>query len=466
MASLALKYRPSNFQDLVGQLHATKSLKNAITHNLLHHAYLFFGSRGVGKTSMARILAKCLNCLEYESPTETPCTSCTNCKEIEKSISLDVLEMDAASNRGIDSVRELRENVKFLPMKSRYKVYIIDEVHALTHDAFNALLKTLEEPPKHVVFIFATTEFHKIPETILSRCQSFSFKKFKLEEIENRLKDILQKEETLYDDEVLPIISEHSEGSLRDALSLLDKLLSYAGGTPLSMIHVQDVLEIIPESVALKVLISIQQRDHVNILKILYDLYQEGLDLRTFLSVLLKYLRNLLLLQQNIQIHQSFMEVAKQKGLLSWDKSEVMFVFRRILKLYQNWFQISLSSEGEGYLFVEVSFLSLLNELEQPSLSKILQKIQGLNIEEEKEDSSLPSKKKPSNLILETTEKKNEQTFTVSEIERSEEVIHKKEIKEKLPTNLTENVGFTIQKEFMGEQVSEQKGMFKKHLDT
>ena len=218
---LARKYRPQSFDELQGQEHITKILKQAIETKRIAHSFLFCGPRGIGKTSCARILAKSLNC--QEGPTLKPCGVCFICQEIAKGNSFDVIEIDGASNRGIDEIRALRENVKFAPSYGRYKIYIVDEVHMLTSEALNALLKTLEEPPSQVIFIFATTEAHKVPSTILSRCQRFDFKRISLETISSNLKDISKKEGVKVQDEALFAIAKASSGSMRDALGILDQ---------------------------------------------------------------------------------------------------------------------------------------------------------------------------------------------------------------------------------------------------
>lgn len=221
--SLYLKYRPQNFSTIVGQNHVVQTIKNSLKKNKVNHAYLFCGSRGTGKTSTARIIAKSLNCLQIED-SYNPCNQCENCKAINQNHLIDLIEIDAASNRGIDEIRELREKIQFSPTHGKAKVYIIDEVHMLTKEAFNALLKTLEEPPSHAYFILATTEAHKIPETIISRCQQFNFKRINQEDIKNRLKEISNEEGIIVDDPSLDLIARLAEGGLRDAIGLLEQI--------------------------------------------------------------------------------------------------------------------------------------------------------------------------------------------------------------------------------------------------
>ena len=234
----ARKYRPQTFDDLVGQEHVTRTLKNAVEQNRLAHAYLFVGPRGIGKTSTARILAKALNCIH--GPTVTPCGVCDNCKEIAAGNSLDVLEIDGASNNGVEQVRELRDNVRYAPAKGKYKIYIIDEVHMLTSQAFNALLKTLEEPPEHVKFIFATTEPQKLLPTILSRCQRFDLHRIPTNLIAQHLQFIAGKEKITLEPAAAHAIARGADGGLRDAESMLDQLVAFCGET----IAESDVLDV------------------------------------------------------------------------------------------------------------------------------------------------------------------------------------------------------------------------------
>src|SRR5919106_3152793 len=223
---LARKWRPQSFDDIAGQEHISRILQNAIRTDRIAHAYLFTGVRGVGKTTAARILAKALNC--EKGPTPSPCNQCPYCEEIKNGTSIDVLEIDGASNRGIDEIRQIIENVRYQPAKCRFKIYIIDEVHQVTKDAFNALLKTLEEPPPSVKFILATTEPHRLPETILSRCQRFDFRRIQVREITRRLGEIAGKEDLEITDDALLLLAREADGSMRDAQSLLEQILSYA----------------------------------------------------------------------------------------------------------------------------------------------------------------------------------------------------------------------------------------------
>lgn len=287
----ALKWRPKNFDEIVGQEHITTTLRNAILKNRLAHAYLFAGPRGVGKTSTARIFAKSLNC--KNGITAEPCQTCASCVEISQARSFDVIEIDGASNRGIDEVRVLRENVKFAPTNGRFKIYIIDEVHMLTTEAFNALLKTLEEPPEFVKFIFATTQPHKIPATILSRCQRFDFKRIPLLKIIQQLDKIVLQEKIDIDKDVLLSIARASDGSLRDAEALLDQLISFSKGK-VSVSDVISVLGIVQQEVLFDITERVILKDSKGTLEILNKIVDGGKDLGLFLSNLIEHLRNLM----------------------------------------------------------------------------------------------------------------------------------------------------------------------------
>ncbi len=291
---LARKYRPQTLEDVLGQDHVTTTLRNAIAGDRVAHAYLFTGARGVGKTSSARILAKALNCVS--GPTITPCNTCENCREITDGNSLDVFEIDAASNTGVDHVRDLQDGLRYMPGKSRFKIYIIDEVHMLSTAAFNALLKTLEEPPPHVRFIFATTEPHKIPVTILSRCQRFDFKRLSRARIVERLRHILDTEGVTYDAAALQVLAREAEGSMRDALSLTDQALSFGGGT-LDEQTVTNALGIVDRAILNDAVRGILQGDAQQLLEIVEKIYDYGYDVRQFTRNLLEHFRHLLVVK-------------------------------------------------------------------------------------------------------------------------------------------------------------------------
>ncbi len=275
----------------MGQDHVVKTLRNAVRLNRISHAYIFSGPRGTGKTSVARILAKSINCAE--GPTETPCNQCANCSEITAGSSLDVREIDGASNNKVDEVRELRENIKFSPVSSRYKIYIIDEVHMLSKAAFNALLKTLEEPPPHVVFIFATTEIPQVPATILSRCQRFDFKRISVRQIAENLGHIAREEEIAVSDTALSWIAREGQGSLRDAQSIFDQVISYAG-KEIKDTDVEELLDLGDRRLVSELAGAVIARDAGACLKIIDDAYYSGADVDHFYRLLMEYFMNLL----------------------------------------------------------------------------------------------------------------------------------------------------------------------------
>ena len=286
----ARRWRPQTFEDLVGQEHISRTLANAITAGRVAHAFLFTGVRGVGKTTAARILAKALNC--ERGPTATPCNACVNCREITAGNAVDVLEIDGASNTGVDDVREIIENVRYQAAKSRFKIYIIDEVHMLSNSAFNALLKTLEEPPPHVKFIFATTDPHKLPATVQSRCQRYDFRRIPLRLVVDRLRQIVQAEQVEISDAALFQLAREGEGSMRDAQSLLDQVLAGATGA-VSDADVLDTLGVADHRVIAELAAAVIARDAARVLAPLEEAYRRGCDLRRFTRDLLEHFRNL-----------------------------------------------------------------------------------------------------------------------------------------------------------------------------
>jgi DNA polymerase III subunit gamma/tau len=287
----ARKYRPASFDEVLGQTHVVQTLQNAIERRRIAHAYVFSGMRGVGKTTVARILAKSLNC--EQGPTRQPCGTCPSCVEITRGNSVDVIEIDGASNTGVDDVRELRENVKFSPFHGSYRVYIIDEVHMLSNSAFNALLKTLEEPPSHSVFIFATTEVHKIPATILSRCQHFTFRRISRLEIIQQLRHVAEQTGVSITDRSLAALARASDGSMRDALSLLDQAVSF-GGDSIKHEDLEILIGSVPDELVREMIDAILAHEASRALSLVGQLLDQGFDVRVYCREIVERCRNLL----------------------------------------------------------------------------------------------------------------------------------------------------------------------------
>lgn len=298
---LARKYRSKQFPDIVGQQAVVRTLVNAIQLKRTHQAYVFSGSRGIGKTSIARIFAKALRCpnVVLKDGMLISCDACPDCNEIAQGNSVNVLEIDGASNNGVDAVREIRESAKFLPTSGQYKIYIIDEVHMLSTAAFNALLKTLEEPPEHVVFIFATTESHKIPETILGRCQRFDFKRMTLGQITDRLKEVLKAERITFEDAALMLIARAAEGSMRDALSILDQVISFSG-LQVTAKAVRDSIGLVGTELVTALVRNILNRQAPEALGIVQTAFHQGVDLKVVLKMALEMLHAIILMQVGI----------------------------------------------------------------------------------------------------------------------------------------------------------------------
>ena len=284
------KYRPSTFTDVVGQEHITKTLENAVKTGKTSHAYLFTGSRGTGKTSCAKILAKAVNCINSDNG--NPCNECEICKGIDLGAILDIIEIDAASNNGVDNIRDLREEANFTPANAKYRVYIIDEVHMLSIGAFNALLKTLEEPPAHVIFILATTEVHKLPSTILSRCQRFDFKRIPPEAIAERLKEVAEKENLQLSQDGAILIARIADGAMRDALSLLDRCSSYEG--VIDSAAVANSAGLAGREHIFELCNCIIEKDAAKALEVVNKLYNDSCDMERLITELTSHFRNLM----------------------------------------------------------------------------------------------------------------------------------------------------------------------------
>src|SRR3954466_7109874 len=288
---IARKYRPQTFHDVVNQEHVKNTLENAIAQHRVAHGYIFSGQRGTGKTTIARIMARCLNCVQ--GPTSTPCGVCASCREITSGGTVDVIEIDAASNRGINEMRELRENVRYQPARDRYKVFIVDEAHQITNEAFNALLKTIEEPPEWVVFVLCTTEAHKIPATIASRCQHFSFRSVDFEELIGRMDWICRQEGIEANNEALSVLAQAGEGSVRDSLSALDQAIACCGST-LRSEDVRSLLGMFSLESLQRVADALEAGSSERMLDVVMELERNGHNLQHFCRELARYIRNLL----------------------------------------------------------------------------------------------------------------------------------------------------------------------------
>jgi DNA polymerase-3 subunit gamma/tau len=387
---IARKYRPKNFSEIVGQEHITQTLINAINDNRVAHAYLFSGPRGVGKTTTARVLSKSLNC--EQGPTIDPCNTCSNCREIDDSINLDVLEIDGASNRGIEEIRTLQENTRYAPGRGKHKIYIIDEVHMLTKPAFNALLKTLEEPPKHVIFIFATTEPHKVPMTVLSRCQRFNFRRLLVPEIEERIKNIASKEKIDIDDAATRLIARQADGSLRDGESMLDQLFTFAE-EKITVDEVRKVYGFVEEELYYALTDAIHEKNENAILTVIDTVFDRGYDMEEFVSGYLKHLRKLFLLKHDVEL--SDLSPAEREY---YNERKNHFTGFLILQMMNRLSQLMQKMKNSAItrILLEIELLILARMGDVVEIRELIRQIEGIKArdplvaEEEKEPYAIP----------------------------------------------------------------------------
>ena len=410
-------YRPKNFSDVIGQEHIVRTLKNQIENNNVGHAYLFCGTRGTGKTSTAKIFSRAVNCTNLHN--DEPCNECENCREILEDKTMDVVEIDAASNNSVDDIRELRENVKYSPAKAKYKVYIIDEVHMLSQGAFNALLKTLEEPPSYVIFILATTEPHKIPATILSRCQRFDFKRVTVKDISFRMRYICEKEGIEADEKALNLIARNSQGALRDALSILDQCISFEG----NKISYNDVIELLG-SVNIEQLFdlaeSIIKEDTRKSLQILNDFIIWGKDVRNLVNDLIDHFRNLMVckisndLDEIISLPEETIDLLKQQAE-TIDTNNLIRILN-ILSETQDGMKISSNPR----VLMEVTMMKIAQPMFDESKEALIKRIE--NLEQKIESGNIKVNHISTNQTVDNFNENNQQNNNTVEKQEDENI--------------------------------------------
>ncbi|MBM7623953.1 DNA polymerase III subunit gamma/tau [Sporohalobacter salinus] len=415
--SLYRKWRPQTFEDIVGQQSVIQTLKNAIKFDRIAHAYLFCGPRGTGKTSTAKVFSKSLNC--NGGPTISPCGECESCQKIEENSSIDVIEIDAASNRGIDEIRELREKVKFFPTEGNYKVYIIDEAHMLTKEAFNALLKTLEEPPEYVIFILATTEPHSLLSTILSRCQRFDFSRLSVQNLVQRLNFISQQEEIDLTTEAALAIARSAEGGMRDGISLLDQIISYSG-KQIELDDVAAVLGLVDQKVLFEMMEVITNNQVERGLSLINDIVNKGKDLQQFVNSLIDYFRNLLIEKECQQIddlielpEEQIEKIKEQSNNLT--TTELLRLVNILVEL-----ESDLKQSNYPQVLLEMGIIKLIKPEVDTSQEGILDRLTRL------EDQVLTSKPSSNQVLIDN--KKTEKV--IKENQKSKSINKNKKIRE------------------------------------
>ena len=383
--ALYRKFRPGEFDEVKGQNHISQTLQNQIKANRIGHAYLFCGTRGTGKTTVAKIFAKAVNCL---NPVDgSPCGECEMCKAISTGTSMNVIEIDAASNNGVDNIREIREEVAYRPTEGKYKVYIIDEVHMLSIGAFNALLKTLEEPPEYVIFILATTEVHKIPITILSRCQRYDFKRISIDTITDRMQELIDAEGVQVEEKALRYIAKTADGSMRDALSLLDQCIAFHLGSELTYDKVLDVLGAVDTGVFSSLLRHVLNKDVLGCVKLLEEIVMQGRELTQFVTDFSWYLRNLMLVQSSdnledvIDMSSDNLERLKEEAQMV----EMSTIIRYIRIFSELAGQIKYASQKR--ILVEIALIKLCKPSMETSQEALLERIRDV---EEKVENGVP----------------------------------------------------------------------------
>lgn len=386
--ALYRKFRPQNFEDVKGQDHIVTTLTNQIKSQRIGHAYLFCGTRGTGKTTVAKIFAKAVNC---ENPKDgSPCGECPLCKAIASGASMNVIEIDAASNNGVDNIREIVDEVSYSPAEGKYKVYIIDEVHMLSIGAFNALLKTLEEPPSYVIFILATTEVHKLPITILSRCQRYDFKRITIDTISDRLRELMQAEEVEIEDKALRYIAKTADGSMRDALSLLDQCIAFHFGKELTYDKVLDVLGAVDTAVFGKLFELVCAQDVTGCIELLEEMVIQGRELSQFVTDFAWYLRNLLLVQNSDDI-EDVIDVSSE-NLIRLKEEAKMSDMDTIMRYIRIFSELSgrLRYASQKRILIEIALIKLCKPSMETDTDALLGRIRELEIKLEKGMTAAP----------------------------------------------------------------------------
>ena len=398
---LARKYRPQSFSEIYSQEHIVRIFKNSIESNRIGQAYLFTGARGVGKTSVARILAKSLNCSEALSI--NPCNKCPNCKDITDSISPDVIEIDGASNTGVDDVRELQKELLYTTTNSRYKIIIIDEVHMLSKNAFNALLKTLEEPAANVIFIFATTEPHKVLPTIVSRCQRLDFKKIPVHMIVKRLREVANIENIIIDDEALYPIAKKADGGMRDALSLMDQVISY-GLNHITVKLVENIFGFVGYEVINLLMKSISSSNPKEMLKCFLNIIDQGVDIQEFINEFLEYLRQFLYIKLNIDqegISENILVFMKDL-CNEFTEDEILYIINYLVETKNN-----LRTSSTPEILAELSFIKIAKISEMKSLKSILESLSFNKLKLENDSNKMTTFEKKSTVEKNTVPNSN-----------------------------------------------------------
>ncbi len=374
--ALYRKFRPDNFKDVKGQDHIVTTLKNQIEADRLGHAYLFCGTRGTGKTSIAKLFAKAVNC---EHPIDgSPCGTCSSCRTIAAGASMNVIEIDAASNNGVDNIREIVDEVSYSPAEGKYKVYIIDEVHMLSIGAFNALLKTLEEPPSYVIFILATTEVHKIPITILSRCQRYDFKRITIDTITGRLQELMEAENIQVEEKALRFVAKTADGSMRDALSLLDQCIAFHFGQQLTYEKALDVLGAVDTEVFSKLLRLVMDRDVSGCIKLLEEVVMQGRELTQFVTDFSWYLRNLLLIKTSDNMEEMLDFSRDNLNRLKEEAQGIdMDTILRYIRIFSG-LAAQMKYAAQKRILVEIALIKLCKPEMEVSQDSLLDRIRSL----------------------------------------------------------------------------------------